>query len=1277
MLLQIFLFEIKYRLRRPAFYIYFLVVFIFPLLSFAHGAVPVVEKEFINAPAVLAVFSSLMSLFLMLVSSAIMGVPLYRDIEHNTKEYYLSYPITKAGYFWGRYLGSWVFVILTGAGIYLGAYLGTRLGPAMGWTPASRYGENHFIYYWYPFLTILLPSLFFTSSLFFGLVAIFRNVKVIYSSGLFLFLGFIIGNFFLNNIHNPRVIYLSDPFLINAMRMATGSYSPDQLNHSLLRLQGLLLGNRVLWVSVGLLVLLYTYRRFSFERFFSAVAEKKKFRNRLSPAMAVGGIEGNRVIRAEVGVTNAASPRGIRAIFRVVRVQFEESYTRKTLYSLTRIEILNIIRDNYFWIILSGGLIFLSFVFWHGPMRYGVADFPRTSFFMWIFGDNFIFFIFLIIIFYTGETVNREKITRYSFINDALPPPTWVLNSAKLISLCCLAVFLSLTPILLGLGVQLIKGHTYFNLPLYFSSFFVSILPRLVEMVLFCYTVHIVVNNKFAAHGIAITVWVLLFVVSDFNYFNYNLLLYSYTPFSMASDMDGYGHMLRPVLWYTVYWSLAGATLVVLGSLYYTRGVDGSLSEKMRLARQRFQGASRLGSMLLLAAFLTAGTYIYYNVSYLNQYLTQTEEQGRRAAAEKRLKRYAGLPLPDVTRIRLFADLYPEEQAVKARAYITLMNNNSRPIDSLLLDRDILTEYTFSYNGKPLSYTVPLYYSRGKFNIFRPRQEPSDYRLYLLPTPLLPGDTVQVEVQSLISHQGFENSLYAVNRLYNGTFLKGGGMPGMGYDEGEEIGNNDIRKKYGLPEKVWCDIPVDDSVGMHSLQDGNGRLVSLDITVSTPGDQVAVAPGKLEREWESGKRHYFHYVQDDPVYMPYGIAAARYAVWRDTVWANQELPKWTGQGQPDREPKQKALNRPGQIDGKKTEERVASVGHPINLAIYYHPEHAVNISRYMAAYKDGLRYYSTAFGPYSFSQMRLIETSSYNSNMFSFPGTVACTEQTGWQADFREPDQVDYIYYAMAEQVAHQWWGGQVAPNNTVGSRVISDGLSRYASLLLVGKKYGKDMQQRVLQTVGWDYDWGRRSNFYKENDLLHANKSYEWNSKACLVLYGLEGLIGEDSLNAALRELRDKFAWRNGGIYAGSYDLYQVLRQHVPDSFRYFLEDSWERVCFYDNKVLETQVTPLGKNDTYQVSLTVEVKKVYVQGKEQEAAAMNDYIDIGVYSDAGHAGVGWEGLSHALYLKRQRLSAGKHVIDLIVHGKPGSVAIDPERRLMDRNREDNIKEVR
>jgi len=102
---KIFLFEIQNRLRRPAIYLYFLAAFIFTAGSFATGSLPVGEKEHINSPYLIAMWCAGITMLMMLVSSFIMGTSLYRDIEYNTKDYYLTYPITKPGYFWGKVPG--------------------------------------------------------------------------------------------------------------------------------------------------------------------------------------------------------------------------------------------------------------------------------------------------------------------------------------------------------------------------------------------------------------------------------------------------------------------------------------------------------------------------------------------------------------------------------------------------------------------------------------------------------------------------------------------------------------------------------------------------------------------------------------------------------------------------------------------------------------------------------------------------------------------------------------------------------------------------------------------------------------------------------------------------------------------------------------------------------------------------------------------------------------------------------------------------------------------
>ena len=1081
---EIFAFEIRYRLRRPAVYIYFFLVLIFSAFSFAKGDVPIGEKEWINSPVVLAQFSAIMSIFLMVASASIMGMAIYRDLEYGTKEYYLSYPITKPGYFWGRFLGSFIFVAAIGAATMIGAWLGTRLGPAFGWQPKDRYGNAQLIKYIYPYLTLTLPSLFFTSSFFFGLVSAFRNVKVIYSSGTLLFLGYMISSFFLHNSHNQFVIYLTDPFNFNGLRAEVAAWSPDQHNHSLVRMQGLLLQNRILWSSIALAGLAITWFRFSFERFFSGRQQRRL-----------------------TSTVNQARPQPPRHPY----INLKGSrYNQKSLYTLTRIEILNIVRDSYFWIILSGGLIFMFFIFWMGPGRYGVPDYPRTSFFMGVFMETFPFFLFLIIVFYTGETVHREKHTRYHLINDTLPPPTWVFNTAKLLSLLALATGLALVPMLLGISVQLLKGYPHLNLTQYASSELVTLLPKMIATVLFCYAIHIAIDNKFAAHGVAITIWAVLYALTSLNYFDYNLLLYSYTPRFWPSDIDGIGHMGRPVAWYQAYWTTAGLLLVLIGSLFYARGTRTGLREKTVLARQRFRGWTTTGIVATLLLFFTIGGYIYYNVSYLNEYLTTWEKEERAALAERQLRRYADIPQPRTTHISMQLDLYPDIQQETTKALVTLANSTNQTIDSLLVDGDGLDFEVYSNNTK-LPYTCPLYFPRGRFDFFRPKQEPSDYRWYRLGNPLKPGDSIQLEVRSTVAHEGFENSLYNANILHNILFT-GGNLPGLGYDKGDELGRNDIRREHGLPKKDPNELTRD-----------NPNLITLDITVSTSADHIALVPGRLEKEWTANDRHYYHYLQNSSgVYAPFGILSAHYKSSATTVTL------------PD--------------------------GRPLDVGIFYTPMNDLNLADFRSALKDGLEYYSRNFGPYPFPRLTLMETPVYGPFNVAMQGEIGLIENLGgWNADLSGNNKTDYPYYNIAVVLAQQWWGQQVAPNNAKSSPVISKGLAVYSALRLVRQYRGKDAVTPFLEDLQRTYGWGHRTDFDGEHDLLHANKPHLWDARTPLVLYNLAEYIGADSVNAALRDFLQQWKFRRDTPYAGVADLYSCLKQHIPDSEISYLKNAWE----------------------------------------------------------------------------------------------------------------------
>jgi hypothetical protein len=1141
-----------------------------------------------------------------------MGTALYRDIEYNTKDYYLTYPITKAGYFWGRYLGSFVFMIFISTAVIIGAFIGTKLGPAAGWTDPKQYGPNNLIYYLHPFFTIGLPNVLFTSSLFFGLVALTRNVKVIYFGGILLFLFYFIALFFLNHVNNATVINLADPFGLNGIRMQTGAASTVEQNTTLFPVMGLFGLNRIFWAGIGVVIVIFTYFRFNFERFFSGRRDKAAI--------------------DEVGV-KTRNPITIRPA-----VSFTGRYNRNTLGNLVKVELLNIIRDNYFWIILLSGTLFLGFVFWLGESRNGVPDFPRTVVLLSIFNEAFPFFIFFILMFYTGETLHRDRTTRYSFINDSLPPPNWIMNGSKLITLLFLGAGLSFIPIITGVIVQLLKGFDTLNISAYFTYVGYILLPSLLEMVVFCYVVHVIVNNKFAAHGIGVFIWVIVFFLRKSGIFDYNLLLYSYTPSSGISDMNGIGHMAAPINWFNLYWLLFAGLLIIVSALFYYRGVTSSFKERLRLIPQRFNKSTALITAVAAVAFLVVGAWVYYNVNVLNNYLMKYENTDRAVMYEKTLKRYENLPLPKVTGIKMQVELYPDKQQTSTHAWITITNKNKVAISQMLLDGDELTNYSLKTNGVLVPFTAPLLYPRGFFNWLRQKADTADFRLYHFIKPLMPGDSLVLEINSEIVPKGFTNGMYAAALIDNGTFFNGG-LPGLGYDEDDELGSPYERKKAGLPDKKEEEIQQNDPTGISTLKAGRAAdRIKLDVTVSTLADQTAIAPGELVKRWRQDGRNYFHYVQDKPgMYMPMGIISARLALKKATV----------------------------QLD------------HKVNIEVYYNPAHNTNIDRYIAAYKDGLAYYSKVYGNYPFNDIRLVETSVYGPQDASMATLNTYAEYFGWNADFRDPNSFDYCYVNTTRLLSQQWWRFQVAPNSTVGSLVIPEGLSNYDQLVMAEHKYGKNNMRYIVLDQLWYYLFIRRHLNENEHPLIKANQWFLWGGKASVALYGLRDLIGEDSLNVALREFKKAYNFKTDAPFPGANNLYQYLQKHVPDSLQYYLTDTWQKITLYDNRVVEASSKPTGNKNEYKVTFKLNVDKVWKDAKNNDIPAvnMNDYIDIGIFGKQVK-GAGNRMVSNTLYLKKYKLKRGQQSFSVIVKGEPASVGIDPFSKLIDRNPNDNIKDI-
>ncbi|MEM8887831.1 MAG: peptidase M1, partial [Bacteroidota bacterium] len=116
MLLKVLLFELRYRITRPATWIYFGIMF---LLAFGAASTDYVTIGSssglikLNAPTkialMMAVLTALPGFFF---ASAVMGNPILRDFQHKTSPLIFTTPISKGSYLFGRFAGSYLILLL-------------------------------------------------------------------------------------------------------------------------------------------------------------------------------------------------------------------------------------------------------------------------------------------------------------------------------------------------------------------------------------------------------------------------------------------------------------------------------------------------------------------------------------------------------------------------------------------------------------------------------------------------------------------------------------------------------------------------------------------------------------------------------------------------------------------------------------------------------------------------------------------------------------------------------------------------------------------------------------------------------------------------------------------------------------------------------------------------------------------------------------------------------------------------------------------------------------
>lgn len=829
----VFKFEVRQQLRKAFTWIFLLLMVLQGVYYMHHaGEYFSADKTFANAPAILYTVMAGLGYIGFIVTAILGGAALGKDIESRTTALLYTTGVRQSSFFWGRYTGALLTLLL----LYSGYLVGILLYNVLPIPNLGPFSVNAFLK---AMVLIFLPNVFVLYSLCFAVTVFTRSGKAAYGVAMAGMLLMIFGETTFDS--NPKGTLL-DPTGFSVLHYQLLHLSPEAKNVFSPAFAGLLLYNRLIWGVVSAGAVLWAYRVFAFSTFGVVKQEKEKKEEEkfeLKTAVAL----------------------------KEVTQTFSFATNWKHTFTLSWIAFKSVVRPVGFRLFL-----FLIFVIYIGYMAvwqeqyYSAAPTLPVTVVLTGVTVPLSFYLLLFIIINTTELLFRQQASGFWQIGDALPVPSWVNILSQVFAMLGVVILMTVSLLLFGIIVQVCKGYYHFELPVYFDDLFIRWLPKYIAYILLTVFVAGVTSNRYATHWICILFLVISTVLNEMEVIEQSRFNFVFSPGSgMHTDMNGMSFFGVAHGWYMLYWCALALALFAAGVWVWQRGTPVSLLTRIR---------RRTPSPVFLSLFVTgiglfffSGNKIYENVNVQNKFQAKAATRAEQVLYERTYKKYEQVAQPKVQQVQLDLNIYPADRKLDYRAVLLLRNPSNVVIDTLHLEwMDFSVIDTVS--GARLVKTD---------TVLR-------HALYVFDTPLQPHDSLLLTLGGHLRYAGFTNSDPQADLTFNGSFITEKVIPHIGYDKDRELTSNNYREQSGLPKMPSRIAPVTDTFAAQqrfaSTQGGDIRYT---FNISTSENQVIVAPGLQSGEWTAGGRRHYSFVSEGVAVYDFRILSAAYAVQRDTL----------------------------------------------------------------------------------------------------------------------------------------------------------------------------------------------------------------------------------------------------------------------------------------------------------------------------------------------------------------------------------------------------------
>lgn len=854
MLWQIGWFEIRYWLRSWMLWLFLIVI---TLLIFAAARSDSVMNDlglsnvYPNSPFSIATFYGIISVFSLLTTAIFVNSAALREIISNTQQIVYSTIVRRRDLLLGRLFGATVISLIPLLGVSFGILLAQYLPPLQPerWQPVIWTAHLKAI------LLFALLNTFFVAAIFFAAAIIWRKEIASFIALILLFIFRSVSGQLLHDIRWQNLRALLDPFGARAFAVVTKYWTIADKNTLSADLNGLLLWNRLIWLTVGIAAFALGYHRFRF-------TEK--------PGKTKVLEESNAVPEITAQPASQFTDSFLAKLAGSFRIHFQAMAKNPAFLVITMIAMAICIMALVF-----GGTRFQSNeIFQIFPVTYAIIDLIRGM---------LDFFLILIIIYFAGALVWMDRDARMDSIIDATPTSESVLYVSRLITLIVMVMLIQTVALTAGILFQALHGYHRFQFGLYLYEFLIRETSGLLFLAILAFFIHALSPNKYVGYFVFIIFYCAnMFAWPALNV-STNMVQFARRPDVIYSDFFGDAPYRLAWNWFTLYWLLFCSLLAIVTVMFWPRGKQDHWNARARIATMRFTRRWKIAMGIILLAFLVIAGLIWYNTEFLNTVRSANDVQQIQAEYEKSYKRFDQLLQPRVRSVKYEIDLYPDKREVNVRGLEMIYNPYSQPLNEIHFTLD--SRYDTSIvipDAAPVKDDARL-----------------SYRIYRFEPSLRPGEERAVRFTVKNKNRGFENNVSNPQIVQNGTLLSNLGTlvsganylgPIIGYDYWCELSDSAQRKKYGLAEVGRMPAPERNCIEhcRDNYIPGHSDWTSISATISTTPDQIAVAPGSLVREWQSNGRRYFQYELDHPSMNLYCFASARYEVAREN-WNGIQL----------------------------------------------------------------------------------------------------------------------------------------------------------------------------------------------------------------------------------------------------------------------------------------------------------------------------------------------------------------------------------------------------